>query len=406
MQSVLDPTREPSRFLTKVYILALGILAVLTMGSHMIIVKVTESQKDTAEIVYIAGRQRVTAQQIALHAVDYYRLDKEEDKNKMDNAVFAFGIGHRYLIQGKEDERGRVKLMMSPDLYEIYFKPPHSLDQQVRSYMEAAKKFSSFPADKKNDPERIKALDTITQLATGPLINSLDRAAQQYQEETLTDISRLSLLQLGVSILILGTLLLEAAFIFRPLVNHVKIYSQQLLQLAMHDPLTGLHNRRAFLEHFETELKSVAQSDYPFCVVIADIDKFKDINDTYGHAMGDRVIKHFAHILKKSLRSEDIVGRIGGEEFAFVLLGMNPEIGFNTVERIRKMVEETPCSFHRESDDGSSPMLHYTVSFGIIATDVPDYPISELMKWADKALYEAKHGGRNRVVHGQVGAGI
>ncbi len=390
----LDPNKEPSRFLTIVYVLALSFIALLALGSHLIIVQMTGAQKETAEIVYIAGRQRVTAQQVALHASDYMHTQDQKHKDLMENAYFSFQLGHDYLINGRsEDKSGMVEL--SPELYKIYFQEPVNLNRKSQDYLSLSEELMTL------DPEGDKADFTrmysdLSAMATGDLIKGLDLAAQQYQEEALTRINHLTLMQTSVFIVMILTLLIEALFIFKPLVAHLKKYSHQLLTMALKDSLTGLNNRRAFMQSAEAEISRAVRHDSGLCVVISDIDKFKTINDTYGHAAGDEVLRHISKILQQTFRKEDVIGRIGGEEFAFVLPQTNAEQAKLLIEKLRAKIERSPCEVHDEK--GAATALEFTSSFGIAYFADKSESLASLMKRADDALYKAKEAGRNRVV--------
>ncbi|HEV8461002.1 MAG TPA: diguanylate cyclase [Gaiellaceae bacterium] len=160
---------------------------------------------------------------------------------------------------------------------------------------------------------------------------------------------------------------------------------------AMVDSLTGLANRRSLEETLRGELARAARFGDTVSVVLADLDKFKAVNDRFGHAAGDEVLKAFARALRATVRESDVAGRWGGEEFALVLSGTDAEGGARFAERARSMIENTGV----EMPDGT--VLNVTASFGVASfpesRDVPD-----LLAAADAALYEAKREGRNRVV--------
>jgi diguanylate cyclase (GGDEF)-like protein len=160
---------------------------------------------------------------------------------------------------------------------------------------------------------------------------------------------------------------------------------------AMVDSLTGLANRRSLEETLRGELARAARFGDSVSVVLADLDKFKAVNDRFGHAAGDEVLKAFAGALRATVRESDVAGRWGGEEFALVLSGTDAEGGARFAERARSMIENTGV----EMPDGT--VLHVTASFGVASfpesRDLPD-----VLAAADAALYEAKREGRNRVV--------
>lgn len=168
---------------------------------------------------------------------------------------------------------------------------------------------------------------------------------------------------------------------------------QRLEDLAARDGLTGVFNRRHFASLAEAEMGRSGRYDTPVSVIMLDLDHFKGINDTYGHDTGDRVLIKTAESLSKSLRSFDIIGRYGGEEF-FIML---PETGFETAmviaERLRQCLDE------REIQTESTT-IHVTASFGVAASPPTERSLASLITAADRALYRAKAGGRNRVEAG------
>ena len=164
-----------------------------------------------------------------------------------------------------------------------------------------------------------------------------------------------------------------------------------LEELALTDPLTGLPNRRAIEEWATRQLSGAARYGFSFLVVLADLDHFKAVNDTHGHDAGDAVLKKFAEILKANSRRSDICGRIGGEEFLFILTHSTQENAMVAIERIRAELEAAKFDF-----DGGS--LTVTASFGLAGfegTQTPDF--NRLVSQADAALYAAKRTGRNRI---------
>ncbi|WP_041077522.1 diguanylate cyclase [Thermotoga caldifontis] len=167
----------------------------------------------------------------------------------------------------------------------------------------------------------------------------------------------------------------------------------ELFQLATTDHLTGLLNRRSFMDRLEAELNRCIRLRRPLGLLIADIDFFKKINDTYGHRVGDEVLKNFAVILKKNLRAYDFAGRYGGEEFIVCLVECDIEESFKVAERLRTAIQSQPM-FQTEDERE----IFVTASFGVTALGQEPKNIDQLIKEADEALYEAKRSGRNRTV--------
>ncbi len=156
------------------------------------------------------------------------------------------------------------------------------------------------------------------------------------------------------------------------------------------DFLTGIPNRRRFIRALEDFLKDYKEKNYPFSFVMLDIDNFKSINDTYGHLIGDEVLKEIATVLKFYLRANTIVGRLGGEEFGIILPGISKDDAKNIAERLRKIIENRKIHINDET-------IKITASFGVTQAKKDD-TVESLIERADKALYEAKKTGKNKVV--------
>ena len=167
--------------------------------------------------------------------------------------------------------------------------------------------------------------------------------------------------------------------------------NKQLEEMAHSDPLTGLPNRRAIDEWAARQLHGAARHQFPFWVVLADLDSFKRINDTYGHAAGDTALRRFADILKAGTRASDICGRLGGDEFLVVLTHVKEEFIQPTVNRLRERLSAEKFSFGGKS-------IAVTASFGIAGFAGRRNPeFNALVRQADSALYAAKRAGRNQI---------
>ncbi len=189
--------------------------------------------------------------------------------------------------------------------------------------------------------------------------------------------------------------LITAPFLFWPLFSaFIKIHHLELdmRRLAMVDELTGIMNRRAFLSNAERTISVANRSDKGLALVYIDLDNFKAINDDFGHAAGDAVLKRFADILVGVVRKSDLVGRLGGEEFALVIYGAGKDDARRVVEILLSETRETRVAI-------TGHLIHFTTSAGLAYLSPGEHMgVEQLMAQADKALHHAKHTGKDRVV--------
>lgn len=168
-------------------------------------------------------------------------------------------------------------------------------------------------------------------------------------------------------------------------------HQKKLETLAMKDGLTGLYNHRLILELFEKEYNKAQRNNESIAFIMLDIDYFKNVNDTYGHRMGDVVIRKVADILEENTRSSDIIGRYGGEEFCIILPDIACEEVVLVCERIRKAIEKSEFKINDDT-------INVTISIGIcFKYPTQDSSSEDMLIQADKTLYRAKNGGRNRI---------
>lgn len=165
----------------------------------------------------------------------------------------------------------------------------------------------------------------------------------------------------------------------------------KLEKLAITDPLTGVFNRRHLLELAEQEFNRVSRYGSPLSVLMIDADYFKQVNDNYGHAVGDETLKAIAQLTQNLLRKVDCFGRIGGEEF----LAFLPETQISQAIKVAERICKSIGSFRIKIDQQN---IQITVSIGVATYEAPDRKIDDILKRADEALYEAKRRGRNQVV--------
>jgi diguanylate cyclase (GGDEF)-like protein len=167
----------------------------------------------------------------------------------------------------------------------------------------------------------------------------------------------------------------------------------RLYEAATRDPLTRAHNRRSFLERLSAETSYAARHKEKLALVILDVDHFKSVNDSYGHAVGDDVLREVAKVIGSTLRNEDLFARYGGEEFVILARGLSVKNAAKLAERVRKAFEEKVMAIGKQK-------FRVTISLGVaeLSECKTDVTGTALLQLADGRLYAAKEAGRNRVV--------
>lgn len=195
-----------------------------------------------------------------------------------------------------------------------------------------------------------------------------------------------------ISALIIGSMLVSTIVYY--LFNYLSLSRKQiqiLQQQACMDFLTGVHNKRNFDCLYNEEIRKIKNKSDVFSVLMLDIDYFKNINDTYGHLAGDRVLKDLGHILSRFSKKNEIVGRIGGEEFCILLRGYSRSEAVEFAENLRSYIKETKFII------SSQKQIYITVSIGISSNEDGNLDIDNIREIADQNLYRCKKSGRNKV---------
>jgi diguanylate cyclase (GGDEF)-like protein len=174
-------------------------------------------------------------------------------------------------------------------------------------------------------------------------------------------------------------------------------FQQQIHRLISHDELTGLLTSKSFFSELRREAAKAELKAHPFCVLMMDVDHFKQVNDTYGHLVGSQTLEEIGGVIKRALRAGDVAARFGGEEFAAFLLDADYAQGLVAAERVRSAVQNHEFPAARRDATAAAGTLRITISIGVASfpDDAKD-PI-ELIELADSALYRAKRSGRNRI---------
>ncbi len=403
--------------LTIKYASALIIIALLSTLSFYVLYKSLQESSSTAYIVNLSGKQRMLSQHIALdvhrihssfhgyantmHTVDFMKQRLLTYSNEMKEANKILSTGA--LPNGQY-------IALSAKVYDIYF-GELKLKERVDEYVKISSELDNLDSKVAIDNMLIK-IDTRSE----QLLIDLNKVVKQYELEGVEKLMNLKILEIIAWILVLFILLLEVIFIFQPTVKKVislleenqhvlenletevelrtlklQKANDSLKKLVSIDPMTGLKNRLTLEDDVEKAIEHFKNHAAPFSLLMFDIDWFKDVNDRYGHDVGDSVIKEVANILTASVREEDKVYRAGGEEFVILLNRISLEGSKKIAEKIRLLIEKK--AFYADDVE-----FHKTISGGLYhSVTYAPRNIANVLKTVDNALYKSKKEGRNRV---------
>ena len=375
----------------RIYLLSLAAIGLLVAASNIVIDHIASEETLMVEVNEIGGRQRMLSERV-VHLLLEYAVEKDAlARNNIvkliQQSLDPFVQTHYQLIRGQLSNGEQV--IFEDNIDDLFFGQPEYLDEKARIFIyntrEVLKRewstelISSFYLK-----ELRKA--TIQSLHTG-----LEKLASLY---TMNSQARITDLRVIVAVL-LGTIFLLVIgigiFVFNPLFKRILAQQDELHKLAYFDPLTNCHNRRSFLISADFEFDRSRNGKRPFSVLFLDIDYLKVINDTFGHAMGDVAIQEITQICQKNLRDGDVLGRIGGDEFAILLPECTLESATHSAERLRKNMSD-----HRIP--GISGDMQVSISIGVAMVTDRDKNAFEVINRADQNLYQAKRTGRNLII--------
>lgn len=373
------------RSLTIAYATALILVAGMSLASHVMLSRVLEASEGAASVVNVSGRQRMLSQRIASLSAQYARGDMSA-RADLVMSTRQFEVAHRALIEGSQALH--LPAATDPALNAIYHEGQAPLDQAVAAFISQARAVAALEP---SDPRMAAALTPVFSASRQPLLADLDAVVQVHERTSEQQMTMLQRMQTASLIVVLLTLVGEALGIFQPMVRRIATYSHDLLEIASIDPLTGALNRRSFSERAAAELRRARRIDKPTCVLMLDADRFKSVNDRYGHGGGDAVLCALVHAVGATLRPTDLLGRLGGEEFAVLLPDSDLEGARAVAERIRQRIADI-----RVPDPSGA--IAFTISIGAAACEAEAISVQRALDRADAALYQAKAQGRNRVV--------
>jgi len=248
---------------------------------------------------------------------------------------------------------------------------------------------SSNPAARKMFPDisKLSKGESILSVTSWP--EELKSIENDFVEFSINNGEKTTYFKAGISPVFLEEkTFIARIFLFMDITDNVNLM-KDLQKAAYVDSLTGIYNRKHFVELADAEIKRAVRMEQIIYVAMLDIDFFKRVNDTLGHDAGDIVLKEVASIIQKTIRSYDLFGRFGGEEFIILFTVMDKDEAYNMAERIRKNIEQNVINYEDNK-------LKLTASIGL-AQLVIDQPLQSAIRNSDEALYKAKNSGRNQV---------
>lgn len=312
----------------------------------------------------------------------------------VDDSIQTMEEAHQ-LLTGRSDTE--IKSVMTDGIRGIYFGEEINLDIKVSNYISEAKLLRDLAAD--GVIPDLSRVQVFADNGFGDLLSSLDSAVSQYQKDAEEKLNRLKGLNFSLWLFTISVILIVIFWILKPLARRLDEVQQDLEEIAHTDPLTGCWNRRALMKSGDMLWSLAKRQERTLSVIICDIDRFKRINDTYGHSVGDHAIKEFALTCIDALRQYDVLGRFGGEEFVLILPDSDQTGATVVAERIRRALEAKTVA-----SEGFE--FQMTASFGTATLIEDDLSLQGLIDRADQALYAAKAGGRNRVTNWRPGLAV
>ncbi len=386
---LIHPDLRPGRYAVFIYILCLSVLAGMALAIFSLSDRMLAEQERVANIVTQTSRLSVLVQRAAADLDNYMVQPGIAMQNQALQTIKTLGDQHQLIIISTANNHD-YDAAATRALDEIYFTAADPLQPKLAKFILQADMLARVP------PARIAAqADQIRNLkaqAHRQILASLDQAINTYENKLQGRMITLQIGQRWALLVILVVILLETLFVFIPLTRKMNAYTEALRQMALSDSLTSVGNRRYFEARGIEEIQRARRHLQPLSICLLDLDHFKLINDTYGHSVGDGVLRDIIYVINDALRAEDILARTGGEEFAVILPHADLKSAAIVAERVREAVRNATFVTER----GEHVLL--TISIGVASVDFDSDTIDQAMEEADAAMYEAKFRGRNQSV--------
>ncbi len=391
------------RQLAKRYIVALSLIALLTIISQAIVQFLIADQEHDSRVVNIAGRQRMLSQKIT--KTSYYILTAQSAeaaslyRKELDEAVSLWERSQVGLLKGD------LEMGLPGQNSQTVITLLSSIEPHHAAIVAAARAILSSTGTAEALDRNIRSIKE----HEVPFLKGMNDIVFRYDEEAKAKVDLAKWLEIALLCITLSVLVLEAVYIFAPATRRIRRDVIELAQrdkeleqrtadlarlnkelnvLARSDVMTQLPNRMAANERLDAEFVRMKRSKTRNTVLMMDIDFFKRVNDTHGHAVGDQVLKRVAQTIQATVRESDFCARFGGEEFLVLLPATETPAAYQVAEKLRQAIESAP-----------DPIAgRITVSIGLAMADAEQANEDVAVREADDNLYKAKETGRNKVV--------
>lgn len=373
------------------YALALTILGAYFFASYFILHAAIARQRSLQRVISVSGQQRMYAQRIAMFAdAIVARPDaslRRRARRDLEASIRIFAQAHAALTHG--DATLNPTGWQPPKVRAIFFDEPYRVDRQVGTYLAHARAFDARAVRGGVGPTD-RDLDYLLDVGPGVLLQSLDAVVAAYDDERRAAVATFEVLQVALLVLGLSTLGLIWLTILLPMEREIARRTAAMERSASTDALTGVLNRAAFARDVEAAIVTARRAGDAGAMLMLDIDRFKSVNDTYGHVVGDETMLRVAEIMRANSRKDDVLARFGGDEFAVFAPRFDSEAALQTfVARL--------CDALQFDIRVGSGEHRVTASIGVVRVPGDASTLRDVMVAADEALYAAKRAGRARV---------
>lgn len=375
---------DMSKIIKKRYVPAVILVALLIIIGQVIIQYEVRQDEYLSRIVNIAGRQRMLSQKITKDAYAIYLFDNQESRqfylNELKTSVDMWKKSNIDLKVGNKSEG--ILINNSEIIVELFSEIEGNHQKMLNAAYDIINKGQNGSYDRNFLMGNIKVIESNEKI----FLEGMDKIVFQYDKESKAKIAFLGEIEIILFLITLIIIFLEVKYIFIPAEKSVKSAFREMKKIASFDNLTGVYNRY-FLDVKIDEMENLNINNEPSSIIILDIDRFKLINDTWGHPVGDHILKQTVKIVQRVIRKSDFLFRLGGEEFLVLLEKTSNKEALIVAEKIREAIERNEHTI----------VGKFTASFGV-AEKFKDESFNSWYKRADEALYFAKESGRNCVI--------